>query len=97
MTAHYLSTATLIALLSGYVLMLEQRWPIPTRQAALRIGEAWLLLTILFEFGFGHFVDRKPWPELIQNYNLREGKVWSVVVLWMGVAPALIRELHEHR
>ena len=95
--ADYISTATLIALLGLYVSILEQRWPIPSRQIALRIGAAWLVLTILFEFGFGHYVPGKSWPELIQNYNLGKGRVWSLVVLWMGVAPTVIRELRELR
>jgi len=94
LTAHHISTATLIALLGLYVSMLERRWPIPTRQAAFEIGAAWLVLTILFEFGFGHYVDGKTWPELLQNYNLAEGRVWVLVVIWMGVAPATIRLLH---
>ncbi|MDQ3766109.1 MAG: hypothetical protein M3346_02030 [Actinomycetota bacterium] len=75
--------------------MLDRRWPIPTRQIAFRIGGAWLVLTILFEFGFGHYVDGKMWSELFQNYNLIEGRVWTLVVIWMGVAPAIIRKLHH--
>ena len=93
--AQYISTSTLVALLGLYISMLERRWPIPTRDTALWIGGAWVVLTILFEFAFGHYVVGKSWSELLESYNLADGQVWSLVVVWMGVAPVLSRELHR--
>jgi hypothetical protein len=56
-TAGQISTGTLIALLALYFWALDRRWPIPTTRSALTIGAAWVVMTIVFEFGFGHYVD----------------------------------------
>ena len=88
-----ISAATLIALLAFYFWLLQRRWPITTAQKALEIGATWLVLTVLFEFGFGHYVDRKPWSELLKNYNLAGGNLWLLVLVWIWLGPALIRAL----
>lgn len=92
--AHYISTVTLILLLGLYVWMLERRWPIPNLRSAFKIGATWVVLTALFDFGFGHFVDGKPWAELFNDYNLADGRVWSLILVWIAVAPAVVRKLH---
>ncbi|HZJ50094.1 MAG TPA: hypothetical protein VFF07_04400 [Actinomycetota bacterium] len=57
LTAHYISTVTLIVLLALYMWLLEKRWPIPGLGSALEIGATWLhLTTASFDFGFGHYV-----------------------------------------
>lgn len=88
--ANYISTATLIVLLTVYMWLLERRWPIPTRYIAFRIGAYWVALTIAFEFGFGHYVDGKSWTDLLNNYNLADGQAWLLVLVWMLVAPAVV-------
>ena len=40
----------------------------------MEIGAAWVVLTVIFEFGFGHYVDGKSWSELLENYNLPAGR-----------------------
>ena len=37
---------------------------------AIRIGLIWLVLTVMFEFGFGHFVA-----------HIRAGRVWPAILL----------------
>jgi uncharacterized membrane protein (UPF0136 family) len=91
--AHYISTATLVALLAFYMWVLERRRPIPSRRTAIKIGGMWLLLTILFEFGFGHYVDGKPWSVLLRDYDVTDGRVWSLVVIWIGIGPSIVRGL----
>ena len=93
LTAEQISGATLVALLAGYFWMLERRWPIPTARQALGIGATWLLLTVAFEFLFGHFGDGKSWSELLENYDLSGGHLWVLVLVWVGVGPAVIRRL----
>ena len=92
-TADRVSAASLSALLAGYFVVLQHRWPIPTRGDAARIGATWAALTVVFEFGFGHYVDRKSWPELIGNYDVREGRLWPFVLAWIAAGPAIVREL----
>lgn len=93
LTAHYISTATLIVLLALYMWLLEKRWPIPTLRSALEIGATWLLLTASFDFGFGHYVDGKAWSELTSEYDLTSGRVWILILIWIAVAPSVIYQL----
>jgi hypothetical protein len=93
--ANHLSVGSLIALLSGYFVVLERRWPIPTRRQAAEIGSIWVALTVLFEFGFGHWGDHKSWDELLENYDVADGHMWPLVLVWIAIGPAVTRELHD--
>ena len=86
--AHYVSTATLLLLLSAYIRRLSSIWPIPSRADALTIGGAWCGLTIAFEFGFGHLVAGESWSALLAQYNVARGKVWVLIPIWMAIGPA---------
>ena len=97
LAAHQLSTATLLGLMTGYIWALERRWPIGTSREAFTIGGSWALLTILFEFGFGHYVTRDSWARLLGAYNLAEGQIWAAVPVWTAVGPELIRRLSGRR
>lgn len=92
-TAQQLSAVSLAGLLAGYFAFLQRRRPIPTRRDAGAIGGTWLMLTVAFEFGFGRYVDRKPWDELLKDYDLRRGRVWPLVLAWIAAGPAVTREL----
>jgi hypothetical protein len=93
LAAHQISTATLLAAVTYYIWLVDQRWPVPTTQTALAIGGNWAALTILFEFGLGHYVLGSPWPDLVANYNLADGRIWVLVPVWMVVAPAAVHRL----
>jgi hypothetical protein len=89
--AHYVSTATLLLLLTVYMRWLSAVWPISSRAGALRIGGFWSGLTIAFEFGFGRSVAHESWSTLLRQNNFARGKVWALVPLWMAVGPAVLR------
>jgi hypothetical protein len=89
--AHYVSTATLLFLLSAYIRWLSSVWPIPSRAGALRIGGFWSGLTIAFEFGFGRFVAHESWSALLEQYNVAHGKVWALIPIWMALGPSVLR------
>jgi ABC-type branched-subunit amino acid transport system permease subunit len=95
--AHYISTATLMALLGIYIWMLEQRWPLTSEQEAVRVGITWSIMTASFDFGFGHFIAHKSWAELAKDYDITAGRVWILILLWMGLAPEGARRLRESR
>jgi hypothetical protein len=95
--AHQVSTATLLAVFALYVWMLQRRWPIQTARTALAIGAAWAVLTLTFEFGFGHYVVGQSWAELLEAYNLANGRLWVLVPLWTLVAPAVMRTIKQPR
>jgi hypothetical protein len=90
-TANRLSAGSLIALLGLYFWALQRRWPLASRRHALEIGAAWAALTVVFEFAFGHWVDRKSWSELAENYDITDGNLWPAVLAWIAVGPASVR------
>jgi hypothetical protein len=95
--AHQLSTVTLLGLMAAYLWVLEGRWPIRTSREAFTIGGSWAVLTILFEFGFGHYVVGDSWSSLLHAYNVADGQVWAAVPLWTVVGPEIVRRLRAHR
>ena len=48
-------------------------------------------MTMLFEFGFGHYVAKTPWKKLFHDYNLLKGRVWSLFLLTDLVSPLLVK------
>jgi hypothetical protein len=89
-TAHQLSTATMIALLAAYFVALDRCWPLQTRARALRVGSGWLALTAMFEFGFGRWVAKEEWSELLADYDLPHGRLWSLVLAWTALGPLAV-------
>ncbi len=87
LTAHQLSTVSGVAILGIYIWILIQRWKLSSTSEAIRIGLLWLVMTVLFEFVFGHFVMGHTWAKLLHDYNLFEGRLWIVVLIWVTIAP----------
>lgn len=93
--AHQLSTFTLLALIAGYVWLLQRRWPLLSDTDALRVGAAWVTMTLVFEFGFGHYVDGASWSSLLAEYDLAAGNLWVLVPLATALAPVVVRRLQQ--
>lgn len=85
--AHQISTLTGILLFGVYIGILTQVWHLESAQQALIIGFIWLLMTVAFEFLFGHYVAKHSWQRLWQDYDLRQGRVWLLVLIWIAIAP----------
>jgi hypothetical protein len=88
-----ISTGTLLALLGGYMWLLERRWPLDSRREALSVGAAWAAMTVAFEFGFGHWVEGDSWSALLGNYDVTAGRVWVLVPAAMFAGPEIMRRL----
>ena len=65
--AHQVSTVTSILALGLYIWGLSQLWGFSSAGQAFFVGLLWLGLTIIFEFGFGHYVVGHPWQQLLSN------------------------------
>jgi hypothetical protein len=89
--AHRISSATAIVALAGWFAFLQRRRPLRSPSQALTIGAVWVVITVAFEFGFGRFVAKQSWPELVADYDVRRGRVWSLVLAWIGLGPAVVR------
>jgi hypothetical protein len=91
--ANQLSALTLVSLLALYFGFLQRRWPLATTRDALSIGAIWGALTVIFEFGFGRYVNGDSWDELLDAYDVRKGNVWPLVLLSILAGPATAREI----
>jgi hypothetical protein len=83
--------------MAAYLWVLEGRWPIRTSREAFAIGGSWAVLTILFEFGFGHYVVGDSWSTLLRAYNPGAGRVWAAVPLWTLLGPQVMRRCWRSR
>ena len=48
-------------------------------------------MTVVFEFGFGHFVAKQSWSKTPVGLRPTEGPMWPLVLVAIGTAPALAR------
>jgi len=87
LAAHQISTLTGCILIGVYVWVLGSYLELQSPGQAIGVGLMWLAMTITFEFGFGHFVAGDPWSRLLHGYNILEGRVWGLFLLWVTVSP----------
>lgn len=59
----------------------------------LIVGATWVVLTVAFEFLFGHYVAGHPWSRLLADYNLFRGRVWALVLFAIFLAPLITGRL----
>jgi len=84
---HALSSLSLSAVIL-LVAWLSIRWIGPgTSAQGWAVGALWLLATLAFEFGAGHYLFHNPWPKLLADYDVRQGRVWVLVLLATALAP----------
>ena len=57
------------------------------------VGAIWFLLTLSFEFLFGHFVTGKSWHEIIQVFNIMKGNLFIVALFTTLISPWLSAKL----
>jgi hypothetical protein len=87
LTAHQVSTLIGIFLFGIYIWLLTGIIKIESSQQALLVGLLWLVMTVAFEFLFGHYVAGHPWSKLFQDYNIFKGRVWLLVLIWTTLTP----------
>ncbi|MGD2250135.1 MAG: hypothetical protein PVF58_17160 [Candidatus Methanofastidiosia archaeon] len=95
---HQISTLTLIsAFVIIIYLFLRMTSAFYTEKDLVFIGVIWLVLTIVFEFGFGHYIMGNPWSKLIADYNILKGHVWGLVLLTILIAPYILGKYILHK
>jgi hypothetical protein len=57
-----------------------------SREASV-LGVVWLLGAIVFEFGFGHYVDGLSWSRLLSDYDLTRGRLLLLIWVTVGAGP----------
>lgn len=89
--AHQLSTFTGMALTGAAAALFARYFPVESETDAIVIGAVWLILTVAFEFVFGHFVAGHSWARLRRDYNLLAGRLWLIFLLWIAALPYAVR------
>lgn len=62
----------------------------PRPRVALWIGGAWVAATLVFEFGFFHYIAGVPWADLLSAWDLSSGRLWPLVPVTLGLSPWLL-------
>lgn len=91
-----LSGATLCLLILLIARIFIPRLGKGNKQMHLKIGLLWVLLTVLFEFGMG-LLQKKPFSEMLNAYDVTTGNMWLIVVLFVGIAPFLATKIKNRR
>ena len=94
LSAHQVSTLLGILIFAIYIWIITGVWKLPSATVALSVGALWLIMTILFEFGFGHYVMGHSWDKLLHDYNILAGRIWILVLIWTFIAPYIFYRLH---
>lgn len=88
LVAHQISTFTAIILFLGIIFwFVRQNYSQATQQNMFGVGFIWLVLTIIFEFGFGHYLMGHSWSKLLYDYNLLAGRLWILVLVTILLGP----------
>lgn len=87
LSAHQLSTFIGLILFGLYIYFITGIFSLKSSKQALLIGGIWLMMTIIFEFIFGHYIIGHSLGSLFHDYNLIEGRVWILVLIWTFLAP----------
>ena len=57
------------------------------------IGLQWVIMTLLFEFLFGHYVMGKPWSSIFQVFNIMRGNLFIIVLIVSLFSPLLVAKI----
>ena len=92
-TAHQIGTLLFLIVQFLIIYLFIKRDKLKEIRTALLIGIFWLILTIIFEFLFGHYVIGHPWEKLFADYNILRGRIWVLVLINNVVAPLISSKL----
>jgi hypothetical protein len=88
-SAHVLSTI-LLSVAVFVITRMTLRWIGPSGlRDGWTIGVYWVALTVAFEFLAGHYLFGTPWPVLLADYRIWEGRLWILVLASTLLAPVL--------
>lgn len=62
----------------------------------LFIGFLWVVLTLGFEFLFGHYVVGKSWRDIVQVFDVTDGNLFLLVMIVSLLSPLLAAKLRGY-
>jgi uncharacterized BrkB/YihY/UPF0761 family membrane protein len=96
-TAHQIGTLVFLIVQFFIIYLFIKRVKLKEIRTAVFIGIFWLILTICFEFLFGHYVIGHPWEKLLADYNIFKGRIWVLVLVNNVVAPLISSNLIKNK
>jgi hypothetical protein len=87
--SHSVSVVPLLIAIVAWALWVAKRLPLPDSRTALRVGVAWLALTLAFEFGLGA-LQGLSMEEMLAEYDITRGRLWPLIPLATLLAPPLV-------
>lgn len=97
LSAHQLSVLSGIIFFSIYIWFITGKWQLNSYNQTILIGFMWLIMTILFEFVFGHYVMGHSWEKLFHDYNFFAGRLWVIVLLWITISPTIFYHIRKKK
>ena len=97
LTAHHISCVTGVSFFLIATWFYSKKWPIGSSRQALLIGLTWLILTPIFEFGFGLFIMGHPLEYLLNDYNLLAGRAWILVLVAVFFLPTVVYRIRRQQ
>lgn len=59
----------------------------------LLMGVQWVLMTLIFELLFGHYIFGKSWSTLLQVFNIMQGDLFILALLASLVSPLVVAKI----
>lgn len=88
--AQRLSVLTAILLFDIFLHFTWKFLVVPDYATAIALGLYWVVLTVLAEtFVVGRWLGKESWSKIFENYNVFAGKLWPLVLLYLGMAPVI--------
>ena len=94
MVAHWVGVLIQLAFIGGVTLLfLDWLRTDFTRTQLWTVGIMWAVLAPAWELFAFHWMQRKPWSQVLDEYNPLTGHGWWLVPLGLLVAPVLVYQI----
>lgn len=88
-TAHQLGTILYLVVQFIIIYFFIRKMKLKETKTLLRIGIFWVVITVIFEFVFGHYIIGHSWQKLFADYDLFNGRLWVFVLINNLAAPLI--------
>lgn len=88
-TAHQIGTILFLIVQFIIIYFFIKKMKVKETKTLFDVGLFWVVITIIFEFLFGHYVMGNSWQKLFADYNLLDGRLWVLVLINNLSAPLI--------
>jgi hypothetical protein len=91
--ARQIAVFTGMAIILAVVTLTRRFLRLPDDRARLRVGLAWVVLTVAFEVALGRLVIGASWARIAEDYDLRHGGLMGLGLVVLALSPAIAARL----